>query len=331
MRRLFPLLFLFAFGCASRMTHTIDEIFTDYSGDRPGAAVTVVRDGRVVFRKGYGLADLETKTAITPATNFRLASVTKQFTAKAIEILAERRTLSLDDPLSRWIPSLPPATKSITLHQVLHHTSGLVDYEDLIPGAQTEQISDADVLHLLESADRTVFEPGSRYQYSNSGYVLLGLVIERASGMTLGEFLQHEIFAKDGMQHSVLMDRGAAIPTRAYGHERDHEQWTRHDQSVTSATRGDGAIYSSIDDMAKWAASLGTNIPNDTVATDEANARYGHGWFVSDDFVWHTGSTMGFRNAILRDPKKRLAVIVLTNRNEGEPIELAKRVAAKLY
>lgn len=308
------------------MTPAIDDLFADYSGDQPGAAVAIVRDGEVVLRKGYGLADVEAKTPVTPATNFRLASVTKQFTAKAIEILAERGVLALDDPLARWIPSMPPATRAITIRQLLHHTSGIADYEDLIPASQTEQVSDADVLRLLEGDDRVLFAPGTKWQYSNSGYVLLGLVVERASHMTLGDFLEREVFAKRGMRHSVVNDRGVTIANRAYGHDREGAAWARHDQSVTSATRGDGAVYSSIDDLVQWEPA----IPTDTVATDEPNAKYGHGLFVNDEMVWHSGSTMGFRNAIVRYPKERLTIIVLTNRNEDEPIDIAKKIAARL-
>lgn len=308
------------------MTPAIDDLFTEYSGEQPGAAVAIVRDGRVVLRKGFGLADLETKTPVTPSTNFRLASVTKQFTAASIELLAQRGVLTLDDPLSRWIPSMPAATRDITIRQILHHTSGLVDYEDLIPPAQTEQVSDADALRLLEGADRTLFAPGSKWQYSNSGYVLLGLVVERASHTTFGDFLEREIFAPRGMQHTVLMDRGANITTRAYGHDRQDGRWVRRDQSVTSATRGDGAIYSSIDDLVRW----DTAIPADTVPTDQPDVRYGYGLFVDGPMVYHTGSTTSFRNAIVRFPKERLTIIVLTNRNEGEPIEIAKRIAARM-
>jgi CubicO group peptidase (beta-lactamase class C family) len=309
----------------------IDPLLADYAGNVPGAAVAVVRDGDVIFAKGYGLADVEGKVPVTRRSNFRLASVTKQFIAAGITILEERGALAYDDPIARWLPSLPTSTKAITIRQLLTHTSGLVDYEDLIPETQTEQVLDADVLRLLESADRTLFTPGEKYQYSNSGYVLLGLIIERASGLTLGEFLDREIFAKRGMRGSVLMDRGATIATRAYGHDRSGGSWTRRDKSVTSATRGDGAIYSSIDDLARWDASLRDVEFTPFVETDEPGVSYGFGWRIGTHrdrrMVWHTGETMGFRNAIVRFPDEGLTVILLTNRNEGEPIAIAKKIA----
>ena len=139
-------------GCGGRERDAaarIDALMRPYTGAVPGACVLVLRDGAPLFRRAYGLADLEQHVAATPATNYRLASMTKQFTAAAVLVLAEDGHLSLDDPLRKWLPSLPPATAAITLRHLLTHTSGLIDYEDLIPPSTTEQVHDADVLHLL--------------------------------------------------------------------------------------------------------------------------------------------------------------------------------------
>lgn len=336
-RKLFPLLVIISAACASRMSDAnIDPLFRDFTGDVPGAAVAVVRDGRVIVRKAYGLADLDAHTAITPATNFRLASMTKQFTARAIALLVgrdgARGKLSLDDSVVKWLPSLPAYAKAITIRRLLTHTSGIPDYEDLIPKTQTEQVSDAGVLHLLEGTTAPKFAAGEKYDYSNSGYVLLGLVIERASGEPLGTFLQREVFEPAGMQHTVLMDRGVTIPNRSFGHKLVDGRWTRRDQSITSATRGDGAIYSSIDDLARWAMFLDrTPVDETTVDTDGKGVRYGFGWFVEPPLRWHTGTTTSFHNAIVREPEKRLTVIVLTNRNDGDPLALAKEVAKVVH
>jgi len=250
----------------------------------PGSALLVVRDGSVVRRECTGLADLEHAIPITPATNFRLASMTKQFTARAIEILAERGQLSLDDR----------AFRDLTIRQLLTHTSGLIDYEDLITG--TEQVSDHDVLHLLEQTNRTYFPPGSEYRYSNGGYVLLGLLIERVSGVPLETFFHDEIFAPLGMNGTVLGT--ANVANRAFGYTFEDGRWIRRDQSPTSATRGDGGIYSSIDDLQKWDASL-------------AGRKLEFGWHQGAGFVWHEGETVSFRNIIVRSPNE--TVIVLTN------------------
>lgn len=313
----------------------------DYAGSVPGAAVAIVRDGKLAFAKAYGLADVQAPARMETNNNFRLASVTKQFTAAAIEILAERGKLSYDDPLRRWLPSLPEYTGSITIRHLLTHTSGLPDYEDLIPESQTEQVHDDDIVRLLEGPQKPLFEIGSRYAYSNTGYVFLGLIAEKASGVPLGEFMRREIFEPAGMLATVVMEPGVPIANRAFGHARAEALWVRKDQSVTSATRGDGAVYSSVLDLAKWEAAIETAkvVRRETqemafrpwVATDAAGVGYGFGWRIGTiagtPAMWHSGETSGFRNAFVRIPSRRIAVIVLTNRNEGNALRIAQRLA----
>lgn len=301
-------------------------LMRDYDGDVPGASVLVLRDGHVVERASYGLADLEARVPVTPRTNFRLASMTKQFTAAAIGILARRGALSYDDPITRFLPALPPYARAISIRQLLTHTSGLIDYEDLIPNERSEQVSDLDVLHMVEKTDHTLFPPGTKYQYSNTGYVLLGLIVANASGMPFGEFLKREIFEPLGMRGTQM---GPPAHDRAYGYTRQDGAWVRRDQSVTSATQGDGGIYSSIDDLAKWDASLSPG--DDTVPTDDPKTRYGYGWRYGEHrgrrTMWHSGETVSFRNVIVRFPDDRLTVVVLTNRDHPEPYETALRIA----
>lgn len=317
---------------------TIGELMEPYRGEVPGASVLVLRDGRPVVREGFGFANLERGVPATPATNYRLASVTKQFTAAAILLLAEDGELSIDDPVRRWLPSLPSAAAEVTIRHLLTHTSGLVDYEDLIPDEQTEQVHDADVLHLLENEDRTYFVPGSSYRYSNSGYALLALIVERVSGRKFADFLETRIFEPLGMDETVAYEKGmSVVPNRAYGYGREKGRWVRNDQSVTSAVLGDGGIYSSIDDLAKWDAALYDDrllseasrrlAFTPATETDRPGVGYGFGWRIEDDSVWHTGETRGFRNVILRYPAERVTIVVLTNRNEGSPRDLALQIA----
>lgn len=323
----------------------VDSMMADYTGRVPGAAVLVLRDGEPVVRKGYGLADLEQGTPVTPDTRFRLASVSKQFTAAAILLLVQDGSLSLDDPLRRWLPGLPPATDGITLHHLLSHTSGLVDYEDLLPPDVDGQVQDADVLRLLEGVDRLDFAPGSRYRYSNSGYVLLGLVVARASGRDFPTFLHERIFQPLGMGAVARVDGGPPVPHRAWGYSHSDGNWIRTDQSPTSATLGDGGIYASIDDLAKWNAALDDDrlLRADLRAlaftghttTDEADVDgYGYGWRLHASehgpLQWHSGESIGFRNVLLRWPEQRLTVVVLSNRNEPEPYGLARRLAEEV-
>jgi CubicO group peptidase (beta-lactamase class C family) len=316
-------------GCATGggdLTNEVDALMREYDGAVPGASVLVIHNGKPVIRKAYGLANVEAGVQATPATNYRLASVTKQFTAAAILALADDGKLSLDDSAKKWLPSLPQG--HVTIRQLLTHTSGLIDYEDVIPEGTTEQLLDADVLRLLESQNRTYFEPGSKYQYSNSGYALLALIVEKASGMSFANFLRERIFLPLGMQNTFA---GSDVPHRAYGHPAD--------QSVTSAVLGDGGIYSSIDDLAKWDAALYD--PKYAVAfeprtkTDKPDIEYGYGWRIGTHrgtrLLWHSGETRGFRNVLIRFPDKRLTVVMLTNRNEPEPYKTAMAIAELFF
>ena len=323
----------------------VDSMMADYAGKVPGAALLVLRDGEPVVRRGYGLAELEQGTPVTPETRFRLASISKQFTAAAILLLVQDGTLSLDDPLRRWLPGLPPATDGITLYHLLSHTSVLVDYEDLLPPDLDGQVQDADVMRLLEGVDRLDFAPGSAYRYSNSGYVLLGLVVARASNHDFPTFLHERIFQPLGMGSVARVDGGPPVPHRAYGYSHIDGTWTRTDQGPTSATLGDGGIYASIDDLAKWDAALADDrlLRDDLRAlavtthtrTDEPDVdAYGYGWRLHASahgpLQWHSGESIGFRNVILRWPERRLTVVVLSNRNAPEPYGLATEIASEL-
>ena len=316
----------------------LDALMADYAGDVPGASVLVVRDGEIVVRRAWGLADVDKGVPASPATNYRLASVSKQFTAAAILLLAEDGRLRLDDPVGRWLPSLPAKPGAATLHQLLTHSSGLLDYEDFVPAAATRQVRDADVLRLLEPHDRTLFPPGTGYRYSNSGYALLALVVAKSSGRGFPAYLRENIFLPLGMDATLArVDEGPPVAHRAYGHGEDGA-WRRTDQSPTSAVLGDGGIYSSIDDLAKWDAALYDDrllsaesrrlafAPH--VATDDPAVRYGYGWRITGDTLWHSGETIGFRNVIVRWPAQKLTVVVLTNRDDPEPYPLALRIAA---
>ncbi len=314
----------------------LDSLFHDYSGDVPGASVIVIRRGKVVFRKAYGMANLEERIAATSDTHYRLASVTKQFTAAAILTLADQKKLSIDDPIRRWLPSLPPYADAITIRHLLTHTSGLIDYEDVIPSGTTKQLKDAGVLRLLETQTSTYFAPGTSYRYSNSGYALLALIVEKASGQRFADFLHDRIFAPLGMKTTVAHEEGiSTVVHRAYGYSREGERWKRTDQSLTSAVLGDGGIYTSVDELVKWIRALESGrfaeawVPR--VDTDVKGVRYGFGWRIGEHdgrrVVSHTGESIGFRNALVRFPDEHLAVIVLTNRDEGRAYDLAVRVA----
>lgn len=324
----------------------VDALFAAYSGDSvPGASIVVIHNGSVIIRRAYGSADLERHVPAAPETDYRLASLTKQFTAMAVMLLAKDGKLRYDQPIGAVLPELPPSTRAVTVRHLLNHTSGLWDYEDLIPDTRTAQLNDADVLALLAAKDSVYFPAGAAYRYSNSGYVLLGLIVTRVSGMSLPDFLRTRIFAPLGMQATVLHVEGSdTVPRRAFGYSPRAGGFVQTDQSVTSATLGDGGIYTNADDMTRWDAALTTHRLVDAATLELATTpprlphdsatQYGFGWFVDryrGEARWrHTGETSGFRNAIQRFPRRNLTIVILTNRSSGEPEAIAERIADRL-
>ena len=322
---------------AALLSARLEQILHDYDGAVPGASVVVIRAGEVVIKRSFGLAEVESATSATPQTNYRLASVSKQFTAMAVLTLAKRGALALDDPITRFFPEFPAYGARITVRHLLTHSSGLIDYEDVLPPGLVLPLKDFDVLRILMQQDKTYFQPGSQFRYSNGGFALLALIVEKASGQTFARFLHDALFAPAGMANTLAYEQGiSSVAHRAYGYSGD--PWHRTDQSLTSSVLGDGGIYSSVDDLTKWIAWLDRNpLYRDATAphmqATDGNS-YGYGWFVGTQrgrrAVWHTGETIGFRNAVLRLPEEKLTVIILTNRNQGHPIDLANEIAAEL-
>jgi CubicO group peptidase (beta-lactamase class C family) len=313
----------------------VDALFRDFDrSNSPGAAVIVIKEGKALIAKGYGLADLEKKIPCTTNTNFRLASVTKQFTAMAVLILAEQGKLSLQDRLPKFFPEFPAWGEAISLHHLLTHTSGLLDYEDHIPDATTIPLSDRDVLLILRQQSKTDFPPGAQFHYSNSAYALLALIVENVCGKTFPAFLKDKIFNPLGMTNSIAYVPGlSCVLNRAYGYLNGAGSWELSDQSVTSAVLGDGGIYSSVVDLFKWDQALYTEKLISRKMLDDAftphssqsdfqGSGYGYGWYVGNlrdtKRIWHYGSTCGFSTRIERFPARKLSLIVLSNRRDAE-------------
>lgn len=300
-----------------------------------GAAVMAIDDGQTVFKHAWGKRRHDRPELCTTATNFRLASVTKHFTATAVLLLVDRGVVALDDTLDHFFSDCPDYWQRITVHQLLSHTSGMPGYEKLIPEGTTLQLSDLDVLALLRETKKPVFEPGTKFAYSNSGYTLLGLIIEAATDRPFHRFMRTEILEKVGMNQSVLYVAGMnMVPERAFGHELDEDgNWTVGDQSLTSAVRGDGGVYSSLDDLERWLTSLdGDFLLSESsqeamfaphVKTDRGGDHYGYGWFIGDynneRRVMHGGGTRGFSLMIQRFPDRHAAVVILLNRASPKP------------
>lgn len=338
----FTLLSCAPYARKETLMHSVDLLFSEYAPlTGPGASVAIIKNGQEFYSTAYGMADLDHRVPASTITNYRLASVTKQFTAMAVLTLVNKAKLKLDSRLTDVLPGSPSYMHDVTIRHLLNHTSGIVDYEDLIPESQTVQVLDKDVLHLLHGIDSVYFRPGEKFKYSNSGYSLLALVVEAVSGQRFAAFLKDNIFQPLGMNHTVAYENGiSTVDNRAYGYSRTDSGFVRTDQSVTSAVLGDGGIYSSVEDLFKWDQALYTEslVPASLFQQALTPARlnngnrtdYGFGWFIEphEKSTWflHSGSTLGFRNAILRLPDERCTVIILTNRNEGEPIELAKKI-----
>ncbi len=343
-------------GSSQVSANQIDAVFASLkSTSAPGAAVLVVRDGKPVFQRGYGVTDLRTLRAVDATTNFRLASFTKQFTAMCVMLLVHDGKLHYDDHLTGVLPEFPAYGKPVTIRNLLNHTSGLPDYEDILtkqypntPDDKVPQIHDAGVLKLLEQQNAGLFPAGSKWQYSNSGYVVLAQIVERVSGKNFGDFLRERIFVPLKMTNTLAFEKGKnEVLHRAYGHSKEHDVWRETDQSSTSATLGDGGIYSSIDDLAKWDDALRDHtllseaemqpalIPVEPTGgpaiSPDGPVSYSFGWhlepYSGHKRMWHDGETMGFRTTIQRFPNDDLTVIILANRTDLNPEELALKVA----
>jgi CubicO group peptidase (beta-lactamase class C family) len=329
---------------AGQKNEKIDGLFAAYDHDNvPGAAVAVFHDGKIAYHKAYGLADVEAEIPTTTATNYRLASVTKQFTAMAVLQLIEAGKLSFEDTLTKIFPDFPGYGDAITVRHLLNHTSGLKDYEDLIPGSVAGQLHDADILDIYRNQSSAASSAGSRYRYCNGGYVLLGLIVAQRSGETFAGYLKKHLFEAIGMKNTVAFEAGiSSVASRAYGYTRSGGGFRRTDQSTTSATLGDGGVYTSVDEMFLWDQALyegklvSTSLLQQAFTPgkldDGSSTHYGMGWMLGtyhgEQRVYHTGSSIGFRTAIARFPSRKLTVVVLVNRANVVPWETVDRIAA---
>ncbi|HEY0646586.1 serine hydrolase [Phenylobacterium sp.] len=321
----------------------VDAFVQAQMADRkiPGIAIAVVRDGKIVHAKGYGLANVELNVPAAPETIFQSGSVGKQFTAALAMMLVEEEKIALDDRVSKYIPEAPPTWKAMTVRHLLTQTSGIsgAEYDKAIDLRRdyTEDQLIAEIVKLPLD-----FEPGEKWRYSNPGYVTLGILIGRASGKFYGDLLSEKIFAPLGMTTARVISEADIVQNRADGYrlvdgKLENQQWVAPRLNTTA----DGSLYLTVLDMAKWDAALYTERILKRASLDQmwspARLRngalvsdYGFAWFLGQRkgarFVRHGGAWQGFTSDIVRYPERKLTVIVLANLARAEPGALGNQI-----
>lgn len=312
-----------------------------YPGGEPGAALVVLRNDSVIISEGFGVTDLDAKNLITEQTNFRMASVSKQFTAYCMLELQHQQKINLGDPITKYLSGLPSFAQQITIRHLMTHSSGLQDYEPLIPATRTSQVTDADVLNIIRSTDSLYFKPGTKFRYSNTGFCLLTQIIESVSGISYPDFIRKHIFEPLQMKNSTIMQTGKPIHERAFGYHSEHGEWKFADQSVTSATMGDGCVYTSLDDYARWIQSLwhqnlrSFNAENNPLIERMHIANelyYGYGWFTcklpdGNRVDFHSGESTGFHNIVFHQPEKKMLIAIFSNSDDERISKAFDKVA----
>ena len=323
----------------------IDAVFADYDKTTsPGCAVAVYDGDRIAYQKAYGMANLDHDVRLTPSSVFHVASVSKQFTATAILLLAADGKLSLDDDIRKHLPELPDLGKTITIRQLAHHTSGLRDQWDLLGLAgwrySRDLITDDDVLELMVRQKALNFPPGERHLYSNSGYTLMAMIVRRASRKSFREFTSERIFKPLGMENTRFRDNFTDIvKNQAYGYARSGDSFRL---SVTNFdTAGATSLLTTVEDLLKWHANFDTKAVGGEglqkallqrgALTDGTSIDYAfgvtHGRYRGLATVGHGGSDAGYRADFVRFPDRRLGVATLCNVASANPSQLSRRVA----
>jgi CubicO group peptidase (beta-lactamase class C family) len=310
----------------------------------PGCALGVLKDGKMLYTHGYGLADVEHSVPVTSTTVFHIASLSKQFTAFAIYLLAKDGKLSIDDDIRKYLPEVHDFGKTITIRHLLFHTSGLRDQWNLLALAGwrlTDEITEQDVLKLIWRQRELNFPPGEEQLYSNTGYTLLALIVQRVSGKSLREFTRDRVFMPLGMQHTQFQNQyGDLVQNRAYSYQRQPDgryQYVAQSYSIP----GPSGLFTTVEDLARWdenfySASVGgkdllalmqvRGKLNSGAETDVASG-LAIGEYRGLRAVEHGGSDAGFRTELLRFPDAHFSVVALCNAGDAAPAELAFRVA----
>ncbi len=323
----------------------IDSIFARYDRpDMPGCAVLLLQDGEAILSKGYGMADLEHQLPITPSTVFYAGSISKQFVAATALLLDEARVLDLKAPVHRYLADFPTYGSDITVQHLIYHTSGIVDYFELLEIAglnYLNQISRDTVYAIICRQPALAFQPGDKYAYSNSGYLMLGMIMEQVTGKKLSQLVHEYIFEPLGMRHSLMLDDNRRlIPNRAWGYQQ-HMDGQFENMIMRFELTGSGGLYTTTGDLALWDANLyqsrigSPDFINRLLTTGQLNSgrdtRYA--FAIAKESLrgrhvrGHGGSLGGYRAQYLQFPDERFSIIILSNLANMKPAERAHDIA----
>lgn len=334
-----------SFGQEVYLEESIDSIFAEWNKeDVPGCALGIIKDGDLIYAKGYGLANMEYDIPNSSSSVFRIGSTSKQFTAACIVLLAEQGDLSLDDNLRSFYPDFPAYAEKITVRHLLNHTSGIRDYLQLsyLKGLEGDDYYvDADIMNWLVNQSDLNFQPGEEFLYSNSGYWLLGQIVNKVSGISMAAYAEKEIFEPLGMDNTHFHDDHTRIvKNRASGYMPDNEGGYRISMT-TLGMIGDGGIFTTINDIKKWDdAYYDSSVLSSTfwgmmtaqgVLNDGELIDYAAGLMIQDykglKTIRHGGAFVGFRAELLRFPEEKLSIAIFANRGDANPSRMADELA----
>jgi len=326
----------------SELNRKVDKLFNEeIEPDGPGCAVAIYQNNKMLYSQGYGLADIENNVAITPKSAFNIGSTSKQFTAASIIKLEQQGRLSLKDDIRKYLPEIPQYERKITIRHLLNHTSGLRDYIDLmlLSGFDIDDVTtDFDALDLIKRQNSLNFEPGSEYLYSNTGYFLASLIVERVSGKTLKQFAHDNIFQPLSMTSSSYVNSHKTIvKNRATGYRKDKDGNYSLDVSYWEQN-GDGGVFTTVEDLLHWNSVFfsdsleNTKLKNSLYQRGQLNDgrenKYAlgliHAQHKGTERVYHSGSWAGYRSNLARIPAHNLAVSVLCNTAHVHPVHMTE-------
>jgi D-alanyl-D-alanine carboxypeptidase len=341
------LLFLFLCGFSQSETDRIDSLMKSwYLPAAPGAVIAIELHHRIIFKRAYGLADLDSKKPLSADDNFNIGSLTKQFTAYALLDLYYKGKFSLDDTIGKFF-KLPRPLSGIPVSFMLSHRSGIPDHYNLTDTSKIKHATDNDVLEALQGADSLYFISGTRYRYSNTAYCLLGLLIEKLSGMSYAAYLQQQIFGPLGISDASVFKINQSIPRRVIGYDTaENQKFIRSDagESIFFSTEADGGIYISMNNYLKWCEAIETGKfsktnmirycwQGHTYLGTRPGLWYGCGWFIqqtdnkiSPGIIYHTGFNGGFRTVVFMIPSKDYCISIFSNRSDIDLENLVSKI-----